>query len=95
MRDDSSVLVERSFDKHFLVYISVQTQSAFQSNDVGVKVFSPFYRWPVYHIRQPAFSQNGYTDWVAFCFDGEEGIKGLYPVGKYVSVEPTFDICKI
>ena len=73
-----------------LVYAKQFTKKDF--SDVSVKVFSPFYNWPVFHIHAPSTEQ---MYWAAFCFYPQDGLKGIKPVNKVVGHKPALhDYCK-
>lgn len=72
----------------YLVYVSL-FNSNITYNDVSIKIFSPFYNWPVYHLHAPSVTQSKY--WAAFCYDGSLGIKGIYPLNSYSAIKPNLD----
>ena len=69
--------LERTRDQTYLVYVK-KSEKLFGST--SIKVFSPFYNWPVYHLYAPATAQDQGDYWLAFCLVGREGIKGIYPL---------------
>ena len=81
---DNLVIFEQS-DQTFLVYVENRKGHTVESDQVGIKVFSPYYSWPVFHLMMPASSELQY--WTAFCFDAEKGLKGIEPLPGYASSE--------
>lgn len=54
-----------------------------------IKVFSPFYEWPVYIFDVPAQIPNPTINhWVVFCLNGKLGLKDLAPLNIMTQASP-------
>lgn len=62
-------------------------------DDVSLKVFAPYYDWPVFQLNAPARPVAAADEiyWLAFCLTGKEGIKGLYPLNRYSGTRPDLE----
>ena len=59
-----------------------------------LKVFAPYYSWPVYIFEVPAQAANPtYNYWTAFCFDGKGGLKNLTPINALTQGIPDVSTC--
>ena len=83
-------------DTLYLVYVNLSTlrmkskhSASFDLSKGVLKVYSPFYDWPVLQLHAPQVS-NGSQDsnWVAFCMVGGLGLKGIVPVNTVSKSRP-------
>ena len=60
-----------------------------------LKVFAPFYTWPVYIFEVPARQADPtYNYWTVFCFEGKSGLKNLTPVNALTQGAPDVTTCQ-
>jgi hypothetical protein len=60
-----------------------------------LKVFVPFYNWPVYTFEVPALPANKEERiWTAFCFNGATGLKDVRTLSVLSKDEPDVSICQ-
>lgn len=75
-------------------YPNVTQDLSLAESKAQLKLFAPYYSWPVYVFdipAAPATSTNNY--WTVFCFNGVDGLRGLTPINTLSSGAPDVSSC--
>jgi hypothetical protein len=95
-------------DYQYIVYVSLYKhrgspkasttappELSLDDSQAQLKVFSPYYSWPVFIFEVPAqASSPTYNYWTAFCFEGRSGLRNLTPINALTQGVPDVSTCQ-
>jgi hypothetical protein len=73
---------------------TLRTKTAAKNNSFNLsqgllKVFSPYYDWPVLQLHAPQVDGTNHdSNWIAFCLIGDQGLRGIYPLNNISKDHP-------
>jgi hypothetical protein len=92
-------------DFQYIVYVSVyqgpkgpkagpSDELSLSESQAQIKVFAPYYAWPIYTMEVPSLSNAGDNKyWSAFCFSGQSGLKDVRMINELSNKAPDVSRC--